>query len=198
MGAVNRSIRLLEATPADDTQEIAAVLGEVQETYSTTDIMMPPDEQINTLYTREYAAENGYDGIGQQAETLLAAKNERRLQQRLVQVPSAITGLAAADLTYADTVKDEITAFLAAHGTDHVAELMGNMPEVVTGIPLAAVSGYAAGTAFYRYHADDGIPLDADYRYWFSDPVETLREELLETYDIDTYRKNPTVPKRYG
>lgn len=71
--------------------------------------------------------------------------------------------------------------------------------DVAAVVPLALVSGYAAGEAVRRYQGgDEGIPIDVDGTCWFVDPLEELREELFETYDIDTYGKQTVVPRRYS
>ncbi len=197
MSVIGRSVRLLEAAPDNDVQEIAAILGEARDAYTTTDITIPASEQVNMLYAREYAADRGHDGLGEQAEELLEAKNERTLQKRFVQGVGGTFGLAAADLTYTDAVKEGVTTFFAENGPEYVAEVSTTMPSVAAGLPLVAAGGYVAGEAFYRYHADGMIPLDVDHRHWFIEPIEALREDLLTTYDIDTYCKNTVVPKRY-
>lgn len=171
MGDGWRSERLLDASADDDIREVAAVLGEVQDLYPWKPTM-PAREQVNTLYAREWAAENGYHGIGENAEELLDRKTYKNLNKW---VGRAVGGIISGGATA-----------VASGG------------EAAAAVSVGALGGAVTGNACWRYHGgDEGIPLDVDGTRFFNDPVEALREELDDTYSIDTYGTQTVVPRRY-
>lgn len=198
--SVWRSAKLLEATEQGDIQEIAEVLGNVREEYDSKapwDTMEPFD-QLETLYIREYAAENGYDGIAESAEDLLISNNSKSFLKHYAQLFGGIAGLPVGYEHYTEQVEEPLRSSLEENGHEIMSQGMASGADnIAASVLLGIASAYTIGETYYALRTD-GIPIDIDGTVVFNDDYSSkMREDLCRKYGIDTYSNDPHVPIRY-
>jgi len=168
--------RLLDAAEEDNFDEISEILNSIQESWSTKDPLRPRD-QLEVLYIREYAAENGHDDVGRSAEKLLS-KNDNMLK-KIYNITGGIVGFAGGSDLYP---AQETSGLFEEQGAETLAEIAGSTPgEITAGALSALAGGYLFGKAYRKMRGSDEVPFDVDGTQMFdSDYLEDMREELCK------------------
>lgn len=183
MGGDMGESAILTATQNDDVQQVAQILTDLDDKK-----LLRPEDQLNALLAREYAVEQGYEGIVEYAEDILMKQHTGGARRFMVSAVSGIAGILGGDAVYDELLRTSTEHGVAQYVPEQFQAIASSIGAAVPRIGFGLGAIYC-GARLYDHASNKAvtdITLDVDATTMIPS-AEELRKELYYEHGVDTY-----------